>query len=225
VEASALLLSGDENGMQGPGDVPQPFSMNLKNTLLIITVTRYSFTFAIASKKTKEPILWLRFKDQDDYDDFKILIHEFTDPAMAPSLTSTEVPPPSVVSSTPKAVAPKDGKQPAVVTEADNPLQSLRWDQNQKTVAAVETAARKYLHTLQSQGVSYRRSTQIRCGWAYGKGGSLAPYPSEARAKVHPGKKWDHRVDEVSWYAVRLQYAESSIIYSANACRVVLQGD
>lgn len=192
VEASSLLISGDEHGMSGPGDLSQPFALNLKQTMVVIGVSRYPNTFSLTSKKTKEPILWLRFKTLEDYDAFKLIINEFTDP-MLELMAKPAAPEPGA------GAAGKHLERSGSVSvkSEDHPLKSLAWDDNQRTIAAVDAAAQKYMHGLQVLGISYRRSTQIRCGWSYGKGGSLAPYPSESRSKVHPGKKWDSRVDEV----------------------------
>ena len=192
VEASSLLISGDEHGMSGPGDLSQPFALNLKQTLLVIGVSRYPNTFSLTSKKTKEPIVWLRFKTLEDYDAFKLIINEFTDPML--DLMAK----PAASGPRPGAAGMRDERSGSLSMKSDDhPLRSLAWDESQKTVAAVDAAAQKYMHGLQILGISYRRSTQVRCGWSYGKGGSLAPYPSESRSKIHPGKKWDGRVDEV----------------------------
>ena len=191
VEASSLLISGDERGMSGPGDLSQPFALNLKQTMVVIGVSRYPNTFSLTSKKTKEPIIWLRFKTLEDYDAFKLIINEFTDP-MLDLMAKPAAPGPG-----PGTTGRQVERSGSIsVKSEDHPLKSLAWDQNQKTIAAVDAAAQKYMHGLQILGISYRRSTQIRCGWSYGKGGSLAPYPSESRSKIHPGKKWDNRVDE-----------------------------
>lgn len=195
VEAFSLLISSDEQGMSGPGDLSQPFALNLKQTMVVIGVSRYPNTFSLTSKRTKEPVLWLRFKSAEDFDAFKLIINEFTDPMLDLMARPAATEPGPGTAKRPegnRSMSRSNSLKPE-----DHPLKSLLWDQNQKTVAAVDAAAAKFLHGLQVMGISYRRGTQIRCGWSYGKGGSLAPYPSESRSKIHPGKKWDNRVDEV----------------------------
>lgn len=242
VEASTLLLSGDEAGVKGPADLLAPFGLNLKGLQLCVTVTRYTYTFALQKRDTLEIVLWLRFKTLEKFDEFKLAINEFTDPAIPEPGTTGEAAARYRASLT-KSVQARDYlkrgsmlsgvsvfggddlasrmkaskktaatrqerkemlEEGSIVPDAGSdgegksahPLQSLAWDQHQRAVEAVDAAAQRVMYSLQSQGIVYRRSTAIRCGWSYGKGGSLAPYPSEKRAAIHPGKKWDARAEE-----------------------------
>ena len=230
VEASVCMLSADEEGLQGPGDFPTPLAFDLRHTEMVITVSRYNFSFALQKKAKKEIILWLRFENQVEFDEFKLAMNEFTDPAINAALElGRRKSVASSMSGDDTTVATSEGQtkksifggllgkeaeemfaskgkgnedrrasleRRMSVELAANPLRSLVWDHNQKTVAAVDTASAKLIHSLQSQGIVYRRNTAIRCGWSYGKGGSLAPYPSAKRCSIHPGKKWDDRVNE-----------------------------
>ena len=176
VIASTIFLSGDETGLTGPEGSSFPLAWNLEHIEVVVTLVQYNLCFALQNKVNKSIILWLRFDDSKNHDEFKAAITDTTDPTKRVRALKKPVIARKKVVKAPKIVKGKSNTDPPDETD----------EQRHKRHSAL----------IRAQSISYSRKTQqLKEHWL--KPGNLAPFPSNARTRIHPGHKWDKRAKEV----------------------------
>ena len=178
VTAATIALSGDETGLTGPEGFPLPLAWNLQHVEVVVTLVKYSFTFALQNRLKKQVILWLRFDDSKSHDEFKSAITDITDPDKVKR----------IVRKVERKQKPRRPSRRQVV-HGEKPEENE--EQRNKRMSAL----------LSAQSKAYSRKTQTRKEASLEtrqKIGSLAPFPSDIRTRIHPGHKWDKRSREVS---------------------------
>jgi hypothetical protein len=182
VTAATVSLSGDEEGLTGPEGFALPLAWNLRHIEVVVTLTKYALTFALQNKLTKALICWLRFEVSLDHDEFKAAITDITDPNKAARVVRK-------VERQSKAKKVKKKEQPVRGKSYKGPIEETD-EQRIKRLSAL----------IKAQSIAYCRKTQTRLEHSLEvskKAGSLAPFPSDARTRIHPGQKWDKRSREV----------------------------
>lgn len=178
VVSATLFLSGDESGLTGPEGFMLPLAWNLDNAEPVVTMsTKHDLTFALVNKVNRQVILWLRFDNSPDHDSFKSAITDVTDPDKVKRVIYKPQMKSKVKKEPKKIVRGKSYKGPVEETE----------EQKQKRFSAL----------IRAQSLAYCLKTQTRKE-AKPKQGSLAPYPSEIRTRIHPGQKWNKRTRELA---------------------------
>lgn len=179
VTSATVALSGDESGLTGPEGFPLPLAWNLQHVEVVVTLVKYGLTFALQNRLSRQVIVWLRFEESSSHDEFKSAITDVTDPGKVKRLVR-------------KIEPKKKPRRPPKrqIIHGAKPEESEE-QRNQRMSALLSAQSKAYARKTQTRKEASLETRQ--------KVGSLAPFPSDIRTRIHPGHKWDKRSREVKY--------------------------
>lgn len=180
-----LYLSHDENRTENQD---LAVALDLKDKIAVITTAaRYDYVFGVQDINSQQIVLWLRFDSEADYTRWRDLLHLISE---APQHSKAEPSTRDLVQSVSKSLS-----------EVSNSSAEDK-DRARALVEAVDEAAKTYARQIEAQTNAFTRNSSLmrslRSGDKYKSfKGSMSPFPSEQKSRVHPAVKWDMRSQEL----------------------------